>query len=661
MRKFLTSVLLAAALIFAGGPYIVLATGVTWSNWSWGSQVSDINANPISWTPGGWGGLYLHTDTAIDPKAAASFNFTINNVPNGEKIRAFFYDQNNNQLPQLAEISSSGDYNYPINNPIKGFALQEGTGNNQPTITVSNINLPAPASTQDTSNTTNTSNTASNATYSDFSSWQNWSWNGQANIGSTITFQSGGQWAGLYLHSDTGINTGGFNYLSFNAKASQPGEKYRVILYDDNNQTTNLGNAIDNLDGSTVNIALSDLNGTNRVIKGIVFQDIGTVQGMLTITNLTMMANINNAILPAPAPLPIFAPAAARGSYTVNNGGIYQGSTKINLHGINWFGFETSTNVVHGLWARGYKDMISQIKSLGFNAVRLPYCPASVQGVATTSIDYSKNPDLAGLNSLQVMDKIVNEMSNQGIYVLLDSHRPDCNTQSELWYTGSYSEPQWINDLVTLAKRYAGVSNFIGLDLKNEPHGSATWGTGNSSTDWNLAAEKAGNAVLAANPNILVFVEGIGDNPTCQDSNGHFWGGNLAPVKCKTLNLPSNKYVYSPHVYGPDVSWQSYFGAGDFPNNMPAIWDSQWGYLESTNALAPGEWGGKYGTNGGSPADVTWENAFAKYLTSKGVCSSFYWDLNPNSGDTGGVLQDDWTTPVSSKVSLLQNYFNSCR
>jgi len=29
----------------------------------------------------------------------------------------------------------------------------------------------------------------------------------------------------------------------------------------------------------------------------------------------------------------------------------------------------------------------------------------------------------------------------------------------------------------------------INTDLKNEPHGKATWGSGNAKTDWNTAAE----------------------------------------------------------------------------------------------------------------------------------------------------------------------------
>lgn len=30
----------------------------------------------------------------------------------------------------------------------------------------------------------------------------------------------------------------------------------------------------------------------------------------------------------------------------------------------------------------------------------------------------------------------------------------------------------------------------------------------------------------------------------------------------------------------------------------------------------------------------------------------FYWCLNPNSADTGGLLEDDWLTPTPRKINL---------
>jgi aryl-phospho-beta-D-glucosidase BglC (GH1 family) len=40
-----------------------------------------------------------------------------------------------------------------------------------------------------------------------------------------------------------------------------------------------------------------------------------------------------------------------------------------------------------------------------------------------------------------------------------------------------------------------------------------------------------------------------------------------------------------------------------------------------------------------------------------GTTSSWtFWSLNPNSGDTGGILQDDWKTVHQWKMNLLQPY-----
>ena len=80
----------------------------------------------------------------------------------------------------------------------------------------------------------------------------------------------------------------------------------------------------------------------------------------------------------------------------------------VGLSGINWFGFETSNNAPHGLWTRNWEDMLDQIKSEGYNVIRLPFSNAMLQkDVMPSGIDYQKNSDLAGLTSLQVMDKIV--------------------------------------------------------------------------------------------------------------------------------------------------------------------------------------------------------------------------------------------------------------
>ena len=351
--------------------------------------------------------------------------------------------------------------------------------------------------------------------------------------------------------------------------------------------------------------------------------------------------------------------------YSTYKGVIYHYGKPIQFHGANWFGFENKNiHIIDGLWARGYKDMIAQMKTIGINALRIPYCTDTLKNVSTGGyIDPIKNADLIGLKSLDAMDKILGELNNQHMYFILDNHNPDCNGQSDLWYTAQYSETQWINDLKFLAKRYSNLEYFAGLDLKNEPKGTATWGTGQS-TDWNKAAERAGSEVLSVNNNLLIFIEGIGENPLCSTSGfGHFWGENLESFDCTPISntiIPYNKLILSPHIYGPDVANQDYFKSSSFPANMPNIWDKQFGYLSNKNmTLVPGEWGGKDG-NGGLASDAVWHTAITKYYSSKGICNSFYWSWNPNSGDTGGILKDDWTQVWDNKLNLLNSYWNNC-
>lgn len=356
------------------------------------------------------------------------------------------------------------------------------------------------------------------------------------------------------------------------------------------------------------------------------------------------------------AALALGAAAPSQAHTVAGNKILNTSGQQIVLKGVNWFGFETADGAVHGLWARNWRNMLDQIQATGFNALRVPVCPAAFRGEGKPNFNAQLNPDLVGLNTRQFLDLFLTEVDRRGMYILLDHHRPDCQAISPLWYTSTYSEAQWLTDLEFLARKYAGLKNLIGIDLKNEPYG-ASWGTGNAGSDWNLAAERAAARVLAANPNLLIFVEGVASNPVCTGNTPVFWGENFEPMTCKPLNIARNKLVLSPHVYGPDVFNQGYFGASNFPANMPGIWDQHFGQFAATYPVVLGEFGGKYG-HGGDPKDKVWQDALVTYMKGRGMTSSFYWTWNPNSGDTGGVLQDDWKTVWPDKVALLQRLWD---
>jgi len=337
----------------------------------------------------------------------------------------------------------------------------------------------------------------------------------------------------------------------------------------------------------------------------------------------------------------------------------------VKISGVNWFGFETRNYAPHGLWARGYREMMDQMRTLGFNTIRMPFSNALFDpGTTPNGIDFAKNPDLQGLSGPQIMDKIVDYAGQIGLRIFLDNHRSSAGdgTESELWYTSAYPESRWISDWTMLAQRYANNPAVIGGDLRNEVHGAASWGSGNLATDWRLAAQRAGNAILAVNPNWLVIVEGVEKGP----SGNNWWGGNLSaagafPVQ---LNIP-NRLVYSPHDYPESIYAQPWFSDPSYPNNLPAIWDKNWGYL-ARQGIAPvllGEFGTKLQTT----SDRQWLAMMTTYLggdfDANGTNdlapghqgpSWTWWSWNPNSGDTGGILKDDWSGVQQEKVDALK-------
>ncbi len=375
-----------------------------------------------------------------------------------------------------------------------------------------------------------------------------------------------------------------------------------------------------------------------------------------TPTTSTSASPTPDPTTPAPTPGNIALPLSTNGNKIVDANGV-----EIVLAGVNWFGFETANHVPHGLWNRDYKEMLAQIRANGFNTIRMPFSLEALDSSSTSGITFGggKNAELQGKTPAQAMDIIIDEAARNDLLILLDNHsQQDDSHQQDLWYGDGYTEAQWIARWEELATRYADNPNVVAVDLKNEPHGAATWGSG-TATDWRLAAERAGNAVLAKNPDLLVVVEGIeGQVDGGQELDRHWWGGNLEGVRNNPVRLSvEDRLVYSPHEYGPGVHAQPWFDQPNVSEILTDRWSSGFGYIHDEN-IAPilvGEFGAKQ--VGTDTVEGRWLRQFADYLSGNGM-SWTYWSWNPNSGDTGGVLQDDWTNVHPDKMAVLTALIN---
>ena len=322
----------------------------------------------------------------------------------------------------------------------------------------------------------------------------------------------------------------------------------------------------------------------------------------------------------------------------INGAMTYKNETLFAIKGVNWFGFETCDYVVHGLWVHPLTWYLDFIQANDFNVIRLPF---SQQWVLHSWETQKPNPQsisadssLQGKTSLEIMDIFFEECRKRGIFILLDMHRLKCEAQShELWYSidgAGYTNETFFQSWQKMIDRYANYPNFHGVDLLNEPRSLANWGN-DPSTSWNLCVEAAYKTLRYDG---TYYAEGID------------WGRSFEGMKDHPIRIDDQtRIIYSSHVYGPSV-------VGNM-NLDPIVLHSNWhkifGYLVLEHkTVVIGEWGGRF-----ENADRVWQNLFVDYLLSVRV-PGIYWSLNPNSGDTGGLLQDDWTNPRTDKLELLQ-------
>jgi endoglucanase len=347
---------------------------------------------------------------------------------------------------------------------------------------------------------------------------------------------------------------------------------------------------------------------------------------------------------PTPTPLPFgTGPLSARGSRLIDAGG-----HEVRLTGVNWSGMETGTFTPIGLNTRSLDAMLDQIAAAGFNTLRLPYSNQLLDPTTRPgSVNYALSPALRGLTGIELLDRVVDGARRRGLRVILDRHRLNADEMSELWYSDRLPETRWIQDWIMLAQHYRDNSAVIGADLTNEPHGAATWGDDDPRTDWRLAAERVGNAILQVNPDWLIIVEGV----QRVDGDGYWWGGNLAAAGRAPVRLSRpERLVYSAHDYGPDESQQYWFQGPDWVSNLPTIWRRNWAYLHEDD-IAPvliGEYGGR---SIGADAEGTWQRTLIAYLQEGGY-SQLYWVWNTDAW-IGGLLLDDRGTLDTAKLGLL--------
>ena len=352
------------------------------------------------------------------------------------------------------------------------------------------------------------------------------------------------------------------------------------------------------------------------------------------------------------------------------------------LTGVNWFGYNTGTNLFDGLWNAQLESSIEAIADHGFNLLRVPMSAELLLSwkngeYPDANYNHAYNTNLDSMNSLEIFDYVLTLCEKNGMKVMIDIHSANTDASGHnhpVWYTDKISEDDYVNALAWIAERYKDYDTIVAYDLKNEPHGKASetthaiWNDSDDENNWKRVAERAGNAVLDQNPYALIVIEGIQIYPIDPDKNNYtstddddyyntWWGGNLMAVKDYPIDFGSpdrnSQIVYSPHDYGPLVYEQPWFEGGDFDAESlyNDAWYDYWLYIEKED-IAPvliGEWGGFM-----SGDNLRWME-YLRDLIGEEHLNHTFWCFNANSGDTGGLVKEDFVTWDEDKYALVES------
>ncbi|MBR4223448.1 MAG: cellulase family glycosylhydrolase [Oscillospiraceae bacterium] len=350
------------------------------------------------------------------------------------------------------------------------------------------------------------------------------------------------------------------------------------------------------------------------------------------------------------------------------------------LTGINWFGYNTGTNTFDGLWASDLNTSIAAIADHGFNLIRIPFSAELINKWAAgeypdANYNHAYNSYLNDMTSLEIFDYVVGQCRANGLKIMIDIHSARTDTMGHMknmWYDGDVSDKDYRAALAWMAKRYKDDDTIIAFDLKNEPHGKpnesprAKWDGSKDKDNWRYQAELAAKAVLDQDPNVLIMVEGIEIYPRDTKANGDFsstdpgdytstwWGANLRGVKDHPVDLGKykDKLVYSPHDYGPAVYQQEWFkGDYTFESLKKDAWNDNWLYIHDsgTAPLLIGEWGGFM-----TQPNLKWMEMLRRLIKEERLSHTF-WCFNANSGDTGGLVKDDFVTWDEEKYEFVKD------
>ncbi|KAI1344339.1 glycoside hydrolase family 5 protein [Xylariaceae sp. FL0016] len=274
--------------------------------------------------------------------------------------------------------------------------------------------------------------------------------------------------------------------------------------------------------------------------------------------------------------------------------------------GTNWPG-HGEVMIPDGLQYQSIESIVTKIKSLGMNAIRLTYAIQMIDQIydndgKDTTVQQSftkalgatngpkvygqflaKNPQFnASTTRLQVFDAVAAECAKQQIHVHLDNHMSRAawccsTTDGNAWFGDrDYNIDNWVRGLTYMADHGRSWPALTSMSLRNElrspDDNSALKSKSYNWQDWYKYIRLGSAAINKANPDIFIFLSGLDYDtwitPIVQ-------GTSLSPgsAKYSAADFPgyANKLVLEIHNYNNDATSCSSLESTLYKNGFQAM------------------------------------------------------------------------------------------
>ena len=337
---------------------------------------------------------------------------------------------------------------------------------------------------------------------------------------------------------------------------------------------------------------------------------------------------------------------------TKHNALVY-GDQVFHLKGLNWNGFESDCRIIHGLWANTLDHYLDILHKQDINALRFPLPFESMENMSLpilascVTADPSVPADTTVGHFIMVL---LNKLRHRGMFALFDLHTIGGEITEFPW-SNDVTEERVVQAWTNFAQQFGQHPAIMGLEIKNEPHGACT------TAQFHQHSANVISQIRSHFPG-LFFIDGTALSWNDEDPKPP-WGGTFEGIssRCDDDALcqlgMSDKLVFSPHVYGPDVR-------GDTVVHEDAhTLERRYGFLRNhpffnDSAIVVTEFGGRMEDPDGP--DYQYFEMWKQYMHDANMTAgSFFWTFPPSSYDTGGFLEDDWQTIHPQKLQFLKS------